>query len=285
MPVTVTVEELTTTVAADGESVAVTATGEPGAVAVAAEQGPAGPQGPPGADGGLFGAITAAYTVQAGKVLPGGWFRDQVSGLGTVQLSLTDSAGVAYPVARYFADAAAGALLQVKWFGGVRVYRRAAGVSSFEFDLTFGPSLNVPAAPDDPADTLPAVGTAVRVTVLPAATDVPTAPAESVLTTDDAQNMTWRQGQPTEFLAGGNGVGGPSFRAITAADVSGLTYTHTQGSADTTWTVNHNLGSRPTVEVRSPGGVVVLAEVTHTSDSQCVVSFSAAQTGTVYCSL
>jgi hypothetical protein len=69
------------------------------------------------------------------------------------------------------------------------------------------------------------------------------------------------------------------------SQLTGRSFTHTQSSAAGTWTVNHNLGTRPQVEVRSPGGVVVWAEVTHVTTSQCVVSFSGPQTGTAHCSI
>lgn len=83
------------------------------------------------------------------------------------------------------------------------------------------------------------------------------------------------------FLAGGPatvemrvvGIQGPP------GSGGGGRYVHTQGSASATWTVNHNLGFRPQVEVFSPGWVCVEAVVTHTSDNQTVITFNAAQTG------
>ena len=60
---------------------------------------------------------------------------------------------------------------------------------------------------------------------------------------------------------------------------SGSAYVHTQGSAATTWTINHNLGFRPGVTVLSVGGVEVEAEVTHVSVNQAVVSFVSATAG------
>lgn len=64
-----------------------------------------------------------------------------------------------------------------------------------------------------------------------------------------------------------------------------VNYLHSQASSSATWTVNHNLGFRPVVSVRSPGGVEVEAEVTHTSVNQCVVTFAAPYTGSVFCSV
>lgn len=57
------------------------------------------------------------------------------------------------------------------------------------------------------------------------------------------------------------------------------TFVHTQGSAATSWTVNHNLGFRPAVEVFSVGGAEIDAEVLHTSLNQTVISFNAATAG------
>lgn len=82
----------------------------------------------------------------------------------------------------------------------------------------------------------------------------------------DTTNNTIYRGDGT--TAGGLplGAGSPNF-------------IHTQGSAATSWTVNHNLGFRPAVEVFSAGGAEVDAEILHTSLNQTVISFNAAVTG------
>lgn len=76
---------------------------------------------------------------------------------------------------------------------------------------------------------------------------------------------------------------GSQLTGLTRGQVAGLSYLHTQSAAAATWTVNHNLGVRPAVSVRSPGGVEVEAEVAHTSANQCVVTFAAPYTGSVFC--
>jgi hypothetical protein len=63
----------------------------------------------------------------------------------------------------------------------------------------------------------------------------------------------------------------------------GLKFIHTQSSASDEWIVNHNLGERPMVEVRSAGGQVIDAEVLHVSDNQLRVYFSTAFSGQVRC--
>ena len=98
--------------------------------------------------------------------------------------------------------------------------------------------------------------------------DVP-APA-GVVAVDPADGTAYRIAPNS--LGGGGGGGGA------------VNYLHTQSSASDTWTVNHNLGYRPVVSVRSPGGVEVEATVTHVSVNQCVVTFAAPYTGSVFCS-
>lgn len=56
-------------------------------------------------------------------------------------------------------------------------------------------------------------------------------------------------------------------------------YTHTQAVPATSWTINHNLGYRPVVELFSAGGVEMIAEVVHTTVNQVVVSFLSATAG------
>lgn len=69
-----------------------------------------------------------------------------------------------------------------------------------------------------------------------------------------------------------------------AAGSSAASHIHTQGSAATTWTINHNLGFKPHVSLFSVGGVEFEADVTHTSDNQSVVSLAVATAGSARCS-
>jgi hypothetical protein len=56
-------------------------------------------------------------------------------------------------------------------------------------------------------------------------------------------------------------------------------YTHTQSSSATTWTINHNLGFKPSVELFDNGSQEIDGHVVHTSANQVVVSFTKAITG------
>jgi len=57
-------------------------------------------------------------------------------------------------------------------------------------------------------------------------------------------------------------------------------YLHTQGSASAAWTIDHNLGRKPSVDVIDSGGTVWMCEVQHTNDNSCVVRFGYAFSGT-----
>lgn len=57
-------------------------------------------------------------------------------------------------------------------------------------------------------------------------------------------------------------------------------YTHTQASPSDIWTINHNLGFRPAVELYDVGGREFDAEVLHTSANQVLVYLSAPTAGT-----
>lgn len=77
--------------------------------------------------------------------------------------------------------------------------------------------------------------------------------------------------------AGAPGPPGPSG--------AGANYVHSQESALSVWTINHNLGTRPAIEVRNAAGQVILAEVVHNSANQATANFVAAILGTAFCSL
>lgn len=63
-----------------------------------------------------------------------------------------------------------------------------------------------------------------------------------------------------------------------------VAYTHTQASASALWTVNHNLGYRPSVNVLSVGGRLMVADVLHVSSNQVTVSFDQPTAGLAVCS-
>jgi hypothetical protein len=54
----------------------------------------------------------------------------------------------------------------------------------------------------------------------------------------------------------------------------------TQAVASATWTINHNLGYRPSVEVFDAGGNEIEGEVTHPSSLQTIIRFVVPVSGT-----
>jgi hypothetical protein len=59
----------------------------------------------------------------------------------------------------------------------------------------------------------------------------------------------------------------------------GGNYEHVQSVASASWNVNHLLGFRPSVSVKTMGGVEVLAEVLHISINQSLITFDAPMAG------
>lgn len=63
-----------------------------------------------------------------------------------------------------------------------------------------------------------------------------------------------------------------------------VAYTHNQASVSTTWTITHNLNFRPNVTVFDSADTMVEGSITHISNTQLSVSFSAGISGTAYLS-
>ena len=65
-----------------------------------------------------------------------------------------------------------------------------------------------------------------------------------------------------------------------AAIAAGLiAYVHTQATPATTWTINHNLGRYPSVELFNSGMQEIDAEIAHPSTNQTVVTLIPATAG------
>jgi hypothetical protein len=65
---------------------------------------------------------------------------------------------------------------------------------------------------------------------------------------------------------------------------SDVRYVHTQSSANTTWTITHNLGLFPSVMLVDNSGNVISANINYSSNNQVVVTFDLAQAGKAYLS-
>ena len=60
---------------------------------------------------------------------------------------------------------------------------------------------------------------------------------------------------------------------------SGAGYDFIQSSSSATWTINHNLGFKPGVDVYDSGSQQIQAEVSHTSVNQTVILLTVSTTG------
>jgi hypothetical protein len=60
---------------------------------------------------------------------------------------------------------------------------------------------------------------------------------------------------------------------------SGTAYEFIQGSAATTWTINHNLGYKPIVDVYDTGSQQIEAAVTHPTINQTLIVLTAPAAG------
>lgn len=77
--------------------------------------------------------------------------------------------------------------------------------------------------------------------------------------------------------AGATGATGPQ-----GPPGTDLHYPHDQMVPSLLWTVNHNLGKYPSVQVFDSGGSEVEGLVTHVTNSQLTIEFSAAFSGVAY---
>ena len=80
----------------------------------------------------------------------------------------------------------------------------------------------------------------------------------------------------TSFYSGLVGPAGPVGPVGPGAEV----FEYSPPTAQAEWVLNHNFGRRPVVQVLSPGGSEVEAEVAHVSTNQARVYFNQPQQGT-----
>ena len=61
-----------------------------------------------------------------------------------------------------------------------------------------------------------------------------------------------------------------------------IAYTHTQAVSSATWTINHNLGFKPTAVVIDSGGTNCEGSFSYPNNNTMVITFNSAFTGTAY---
>ena len=90
-------------------------------------------------------------------------------------------------------------------------------------------------------------------------------------------------GLETDTLKVKIGDGTSAWNSLAYWDAGGgggaAAYVHTQASPATTWTINHNLGFRPTVELLDSGSQEIDGAIAHPSVNQTVVTLNPATAG------
>ena len=72
------------------------------------------------------------------------------------------------------------------------------------------------------------------------------------------------------------------FAVFTLSSAGAPTFVFTQGVAATTWNIQHNLGKFPSITVIDTGDTVVTGEYNYTSNTNVILTFSAAFAGKAY---
>lgn len=89
-------------------------------------------------------------------------------------------------------------------------------------------------------------------------------------------------GKSAYQIAVDNGFSGTQSEWL--ASIGSSRFEHNQSVANSTWVVNHNLGSRPNVCLLSTGGLEMMAEIIHISVNQVQVFFDSPVAGLAICS-
>jgi hypothetical protein len=95
----------------------------------------------------------------------------------------------------------------------------------------------------------------------------------SVNVTAVTNTVTVTEGDTTVVTVTTAGPQGPGGGGGAAA------YVHTQASPATTWTINHNLGFRPSVELLDSGSQEIDGDIAHPTINQTVVTLNPATAG------
>jgi hypothetical protein len=79
----------------------------------------------------------------------------------------------------------------------------------------------------------------------------------------------------------GNAITGTAFNNLPyePGGAGGASYVHTQASPATTWTINHNLGFRPSVELLDSGSQEIDGDISHPSVNQTLITLNPATAG------
>jgi hypothetical protein len=97
-----------------------------------------------------------------------------------------------------------------------------------------------------------------------------------------AANPTLASGEPaleTDTRKQKTGDGVTAWNGLAYDAEGGNAYVHTQSTPATTWTINHNLGFRPAVELLDSGSQEIDGAISHPTVNQTVITLSPATAG------
>ena len=107
-------------------------------------------------------------------------------------------------------------------------------------------------------------------------------PAELVITLVEPPVLQLALGAPITVNFPGPAVPGQDGAPGPAGADGAQPYIHTQASAATQWTINHNLGRTVAVTVFDSGGNVVIGSVLRVSANQVILTFNLPLAGQAY---
>lgn len=89
------------------------------------------------------------------------------------------------------------------------------------------------------------------------------------------------QGNKVNTIGAGSTILYPSTQAVIdyVANVEDSNYIHTQAVAQTTWTINHNLGKLPSIRMKDGSGNNLVGQVTSDTANSMTVEFNVAVDG------
>ena len=88
----------------------------------------------------------------------------------------------------------------------------------------------------------------------------------------------------TALMKVGDGSTAWNSLSYTKVDTNQVSYTHNQSAASSSWSIAHNLGYYPTIQIFDSGSNLVEGAVSHTDANNLTVTFSAALSGKAYLS-
>ena len=109
--------------------------------------------------------------------------------------------------------------------------------------------------------------------VLTVATTGPQGPTGSAATLSVGSVTTVANGVGSSVSNSGTLTAAVLDFILEAGPAVNATVVHTQSSSASTWTVNHNLGRYPSVDVIDSAGTQVIGDIQHTSINQAVLTF------------